>query len=130
MVYDICCNSWNFILDVALTFSSHPVSQFLNFVCLQHCAGINCLAVLNPSTPDGCEYLFTGSRDGTLKRWALTDDAATCSTTFESHVDWVGISYNCLLTHCLDLSISASFFLPFFFFVEVSGKVGVCVLLV
>ncbi|XXG54226.1 hypothetical protein AAC387_Pa03g2167 [Persea americana] len=56
---------------------------------MKHCAGINCLAILNPPIPDGCDYLFSGSRDGTLKRWALTDDAATCSTTFESHVDWV-----------------------------------------
>ncbi|XP_058077048.1 uncharacterized protein LOC131225526 [Magnolia sinica] len=55
----------------------------------KHCAGINCLAVLNSSQPDGCDYLFTGSRDGTLKRWALAEDAATCSATFESHVDWV-----------------------------------------
>ncbi|KAL1088441.1 hypothetical protein V6Z11_D08G251900 [Gossypium hirsutum] len=41
------------------------------------------------SASDGCNYLFTGSRDGTLKRWALGEDAATCSATFESHVDWV-----------------------------------------
>ncbi|KAF8387917.1 hypothetical protein HHK36_026579 [Tetracentron sinense] len=54
-----------------------------------HCAGINCLAVLKPSAPDGCDYLFTGSRDGMLKRWTLDADAATCSATFESHVDWV-----------------------------------------
>ncbi|GMG99630.1 hypothetical protein Nepgr_001470 [Nepenthes gracilis] len=55
----------------------------------KHCAGINCLAVLKPKVPSGCDYLFTGSRDGTLKRWALSEDAATCSATFESHVDWV-----------------------------------------
>ncbi|XP_043708035.1 WD repeat-containing protein 48-like [Telopea speciosissima] len=55
----------------------------------KHCAGINCLALLRTSVPDGCDYLFTGSRDGTLKRWALAEDAATCSATFESHVDWV-----------------------------------------
>lgn len=55
----------------------------------KHCAGINCLAVLNSPSPDGCDHLFTGSRDGTLKRWALDEDAATCSATFESHVDWV-----------------------------------------
>ncbi|MBA0873390.1 hypothetical protein Goshw_001517, partial [Gossypium schwendimanii] len=64
------------------------VSSFWHVV-LQHCAGINCLAVLKSSFSDGCNYLFTGSRDGTLKRWALDDDAATCSATFESHVDWV-----------------------------------------
>lgn len=55
----------------------------------KHCAGINCLALLKSSTSDMCDYLFTGSRDGTLKRWALGDDAPTCSATFESHVDWV-----------------------------------------
>ncbi|XP_022742285.1 WD repeat-containing protein 48-like isoform X3 [Durio zibethinus] len=55
----------------------------------KHCSGINCLAILKSSVSDGCNYLFTGSRDGTLKRWALGEDAATCSATFESHVDWV-----------------------------------------
>ncbi|KAL8159557.1 hypothetical protein V2J09_001094 [Rumex salicifolius] len=49
--------------------------------------------VLNASddtkVSNGCDYLFTGSRDGTLKRWALGDDTASCSATFESHVDWV-----------------------------------------
>ncbi|KAG8367073.1 hypothetical protein BUALT_Bualt16G0034700 [Buddleja alternifolia] len=55
----------------------------------KHCAGINCLAVLKPPGPDGNDYLFTGSRDGTLKRWALAEDGATFSATFESHVDWV-----------------------------------------
>ncbi|XVF57309.1 hypothetical protein PTKIN_Ptkin06aG0194900 [Pterospermum kingtungense] len=55
----------------------------------KHCAGINCLAVLKSSVSNGCNYLFTGSRDGTLKRWALGEEAATCSATFESHVDWV-----------------------------------------
>lgn len=64
--------------------------MFGSFLCLQHCAGINCLAVLKASV-SGCDYLFTGSRDGTLKRWALAEDAATCSATFESHVDWVCI---------------------------------------
>ncbi|KAJ8753520.1 hypothetical protein K2173_022761 [Erythroxylum novogranatense] len=28
-------------------------------------------------------------RDGTLKRWTFDIDSATCSATFESHVDWV-----------------------------------------
>ncbi|CAA2961255.1 WD repeat-containing 48 [Olea europaea subsp. europaea] len=55
----------------------------------KHCAGINCLAVLKSSGPGGPDYLFTGSRDGTLKRWALGEDVASCSATFESHVDWV-----------------------------------------
>ncbi|XP_057499023.1 uncharacterized protein LOC130783423 isoform X1 [Actinidia eriantha] len=55
----------------------------------KHCAGVNCLALLKSSVTNGCDYLFTGSRDGTLKRWALAEDRATCSATFESHVDWV-----------------------------------------
>ncbi|KAL0430297.1 UNVERIFIED_CONTAM: WD repeat-containing protein 48 [Sesamum radiatum] len=55
----------------------------------KHCAGVNCLAVLKSPGPDGCDYLFTGSRDGTLKRWGLSEDHATFSATFESHVDWV-----------------------------------------
>ncbi|KAK7277868.1 hypothetical protein RJT34_22887 [Clitoria ternatea] len=55
----------------------------------KHCAGINCLAVLKSAVSDGSDYLFTGSRDGKLKRWALADDVPTCSATFESHVDWV-----------------------------------------
>lgn len=60
----------------------------LNFWTLQHCAGINCLAVLKSSSIN-CDYLFTGSRDGTLKRWTIADDEASCLATFESHVDWV-----------------------------------------
>ncbi|XP_057439445.1 uncharacterized protein LOC130731235 isoform X2 [Lotus japonicus] len=55
----------------------------------KHCAGINCLALLTSAASDGSDYLFTGSRDGRLKRWALAEDAVTCSATFESHVDWV-----------------------------------------
>nr|GEX82683.1 WD repeat-containing protein 48-like [Tanacetum cinerariifolium] len=55
----------------------------------KHCAGVNCLAVLKPSQPDNSSCLFTGSRDGTLKRWELSEEDATCSATFESHVDWV-----------------------------------------
>ncbi|CAA6670540.1 unnamed protein product [Spirodela intermedia] len=55
----------------------------------KHCAGVNCLAVYKSPSSDHSDYLFTGSRDGTLKRWALGDDGATCSATFESHVDWV-----------------------------------------
>ncbi|KAH1195992.1 Benzyl alcohol O-benzoyltransferase [Glycine max] len=55
----------------------------------KHCAGINCLALLMSAASDGSDYLFTGSRDGRLKRWALGVDRATCLATFESHVDWV-----------------------------------------
>ncbi|WOL07724.1 hypothetical protein Cni_G16471 [Canna indica] len=55
----------------------------------KHCAGINCLVVSKSASSNGCNYLFTGSRDATLKRWALTDSEASCSATFESHCDWV-----------------------------------------
>ncbi|XP_020579105.1 WD repeat-containing protein 48 [Phalaenopsis equestris] len=54
----------------------------------KHCAGINCLTVLKTSS-SSCDYLFTGSRDGTLKRWAIADDDASFIATYESHVDWV-----------------------------------------
>ncbi|KAL5712780.1 hypothetical protein ACHQM5_014917 [Ranunculus cassubicifolius] len=70
---------------------------------VKHCAGINCLAVLKSPVPDSCDSLFTGSRDGTLKRWELAEDAATCSATFESHVDWVNdaiIAGNNTLVSC------------------------------
>lgn len=68
--------------------NSHSLHSGM-FLYLQHCAGINCLAVWKPSALDGHDYLFTGSRDGRLKRWELTEEAATCSATFESHIDWV-----------------------------------------
>uniref|UniRef100_A0A7N0VDW8 Uncharacterized protein n=1 Tax=Kalanchoe fedtschenkoi TaxID=63787 RepID=A0A7N0VDW8_KALFE len=55
----------------------------------KHCAGVNCLAILKSHEPDTRDYLFTGSRDGTLKKWELTEDAASCSAVYESHVDWV-----------------------------------------
>ncbi|KAL7614486.1 hypothetical protein Lser_V15G04995 [Lactuca serriola] len=55
----------------------------------KHCAGVNCLSVLKHSEADNHNFLFTGSRDGTLKRWELGEEDATCSSTFESHVDWV-----------------------------------------
>ncbi|XP_066356247.1 uncharacterized protein [Miscanthus floridulus] len=55
----------------------------------KHCAGINCLAYLNGSTFSTSDYLFSGSRDGTLKRWELNNGDASFSATFESHVDWV-----------------------------------------
>lgn len=74
------------------------------FFCLQHSAGVNCLAVLKSVGTDGCDYLFTGSRDGTLKRWDLVEDSATCSTTFESHVDWVLFTY-LLFFSLIDVSI-------------------------
>ncbi|KAM7273644.1 hypothetical protein ACFE04_028308 [Oxalis oulophora] len=55
----------------------------------KHCAGIMCLAVLKSPVADASDYLFTGSRDGTLKKWELAEDSVTYSATFESHVDWV-----------------------------------------
>lgn len=55
----------------------------------KHCAGVNCLAVLKSNGSGRSDYMFTGSRDGTLKRWAIDEEEATCSATFESHVDWV-----------------------------------------
>ena len=64
---------------------------------MQHCAGINCLAVCKTASSENCDNLFTGSRDGTVKRWAFSDDTATCSATFESHVDWVCIPHLSIL---------------------------------
>eukprot|EP00249_Psilotum_nudum_P019787 c27414_g1_i2 orf=519-2798(-) len=57
----------------------------------KHCSGINCLTVSCSPLHGGrsSDFLFSGSRDGTLKRWELRDDAAVCCATFESHVDWV-----------------------------------------
>ncbi|KAI3745774.1 hypothetical protein L6452_08181 [Arctium lappa] len=79
--------------------------------CTKHCAGVNCLAVSKPSESDNCSYLFTGSRDGTLKRWALGEEGATCSTTFESHVDWVNdavlVGGNTLVSCSSDTTVKA-----------------------
>lgn len=55
----------------------------------RHCSGINCLAISQSSLPGGNDLLFSGSRDGTLKRWELDEVSAVCHATFESHVDWV-----------------------------------------
>ncbi|CAN8260393.1 unnamed protein product [Cochlearia groenlandica] len=55
----------------------------------KHCAGINCLDVLKSSGSSDQSYLFTGSRDGTLKRWEFEEDSTFCAATFESHIDWV-----------------------------------------
>jgi WD repeat-containing protein 48 len=50
------------------------------------------VAYLNGSTfSSTSDYLFSGSRDGTLKRWELNNGDASFSATFESHVDWVGL---------------------------------------
>ncbi|KAF3335023.1 WD repeat-containing protein 48-like isoform X1 [Carex littledalei] len=76
----------------------------------KHCAGINCLAYLKASTSDSCDYLFSGSRDGTLKRWALKDQNPTFSGTFESHVDWVNdaiIAGDSLVSCSSDATIKA-----------------------
>ncbi|KAI3730322.1 hypothetical protein L1987_61491 [Smallanthus sonchifolius] len=77
----------------------------------KHCAGVNCLAVLKASKPDNSSYLFTGSRDGTLKRWELNEEDATCSATFESHVDWVNdavlVGGNTLVSCSSDTTVKA-----------------------
>ncbi|OEL31978.1 WD repeat-containing protein 48, partial [Dichanthelium oligosanthes] len=67
------------------------LDSFLQCIVLGvlHCAGINCLAYLNGSAFSTSDYLFSGSRDGTLKRWELNNGDASFSATFESHVDWV-----------------------------------------
>ncbi|EFJ15001.1 hypothetical protein SELMODRAFT_180574 [Selaginella moellendorffii] len=55
-----------------------------------HSSGVNCVKVSSSSDlSDGKRSLFSGSRDGTLKRWEVDEEVATCCTTFESHVDWV-----------------------------------------
>uniref|UniRef100_A0A7I4BYF2 Uncharacterized protein n=1 Tax=Physcomitrium patens TaxID=3218 RepID=A0A7I4BYF2_PHYPA len=55
----------------------------------KHCSGINSVTVPNGFKGDNeGEYLFSASRDGTLKRWELGGDEAVCGATFESHVDW------------------------------------------
>ncbi|KAD0637534.1 hypothetical protein E3N88_43948 [Mikania micrantha] len=77
----------------------------------KHSAGVNCLAVLNPSKLDKSSYLFTGSRDGTLKRWELNEDGATCSASFESHLDWVNdavlVGGNTLISCSSDTTVKA-----------------------
>lgn len=57
----------------------------------KHCSGVNCLTVcsLPAQNSRGNDVLFSGSRDGTLKRWDVTDETATCCAIFESHIDWV-----------------------------------------
>jgi WD40 repeat protein len=47
------------------------------------------LAYLDGSIFSTSDHLFSGSRDGTLKRWELNNGDASFSGTFESHVDWV-----------------------------------------
>ncbi|WMV41569.1 hypothetical protein MTR67_034954 [Solanum verrucosum] len=75
--------------NISWRFKKHASAVVAELTMVEHCAGVNCLALLKSSSPGGSEYLFTGSRDGTLKRWALAEDGATCCATFESHVDWV-----------------------------------------
>ncbi|KAH7285283.1 hypothetical protein KP509_33G020800 [Ceratopteris richardii] len=56
-----------------------------------HYSTVNCLSLYSDPAhvTEVKDVLFTGSRDGTLKRWELTDAATTCCATFESHTDWV-----------------------------------------
>jgi WD repeat-containing protein 48 len=50
-----------------------------------HCGGVNALR----ASPDG-RHLFSGSRDGTVRRWALSGAAAcTSDACLEGHTDWV-----------------------------------------
>ncbi|MCO5554974.1 hypothetical protein L7F22_008514 [Adiantum nelumboides] len=57
----------------------------------KHCSGINCLTVKSPPNSDGGSsvFVFSGSRDGSVKRWESRDEATICTGTFESHIDWV-----------------------------------------
>ncbi|CAM6010791.1 unnamed protein product [Sphagnum balticum] len=73
----------------------------------KHCSGVNCLILPGVDAPgggsDGGHYLFSGSRDGTLKRWELGNEGAVCGVTFESHVDWVNdvvVTSNDTLVSC------------------------------
>jgi len=54
-----------------------------------HICGVNALAL----SPDG-RHLFSGGRDGSVRRWQAGDDAAAASAggshgCFEGHTDWV-----------------------------------------
>lgn len=49
-----------------------------------HCNGVNRLR----STGDGC-YLFSASRDSSVKRWDLQGGSPRFEASFEHHVDWV-----------------------------------------
>lgn len=93
-------------------------AKFLTLIVLfglQHCSGINCVTGPNGLKGEsGGEYLFSGSRDGTLKRWELGAGEAVCGATFESHVDWVftyttvlHIAYSCLFRRvdCVEVSV-------------------------
>lgn len=57
----------------------------------KHCSGINSLTVRSLPASDGGSsvFVFSGSRDGTVKRWESRDKAIVCTGTFESHIDWV-----------------------------------------
>ncbi|MCO5600149.1 hypothetical protein L7F22_054257 [Adiantum nelumboides] len=57
----------------------------------KHCSGINCLTVKSPPSSHGGSsvFVFSGSRDGTVKRWESRDEATIRTGTFESHIDWV-----------------------------------------
>lgn len=81
--------------------ANHCFIAFLS----QHYAGVTCLTLLKSSLPGGCDYIFTGSRDGTLKRWALAEDGAACCATFESHVYWVQSKFVFLASSCVVLAI-------------------------
>lgn len=50
----------------------------------QHCSGVEALAL-----SDDSQYLFSGSRDSTIRRWELGHKTPLCQGTYEGHVDWV-----------------------------------------
>ncbi|KAH7435528.1 hypothetical protein KP509_06G068400 [Ceratopteris richardii] len=57
----------------------------------KHCSGVNSLLVKSLPGSDGTvkACIFSGSRDGTVKRWESNNKATICTGTFESHTDWV-----------------------------------------
>lgn len=81
-----------------------------------HCSGVNALQVgssfLDDSGTSGeGDKLFSGSRDGTIKRWDLQSTEPSCGATFESHVDWVNdmvlLGDDILVSGSSDTSIKA-----------------------
>ena len=58
---------------------------------MQHCSGVNALKLAADRGSD--RVLFSGSRDGTIKRWDLKGGQVHCAATLESHVDWVRKDY-------------------------------------
>lgn len=51
---------------------------------MQHCAGINALAVSQDQ-----HFLWTASRDSTIKQWDVSEDEPRLMYDLQGHVDWV-----------------------------------------